>query len=118
MLAAAVVVDACCVILGRNVLENPVSHGQSLAAVLAAALSRVSGYPGPVLEMPLEYTADSEAMLVLAEEHVDWIRTICPQAPAQVLVRAASDLSAAGFETAFASYGSLLQLLAVQSDYS
>jgi len=112
LLAAAVVADAWCALLGGARLDDARFQDEATRRVLAAALARSAGYPGPVVEVPLEDVAAAPEWLRLADEHRAWAHELCPDAPGQVLMRAGSDLYAAGAGTRFASYGALLQLLA------
>lgn len=112
LLAAAVVVDAWCALLGGVSLEDARVQDESARGVLAAALARSAGYPGQLVEVPLDDLVSAPEWLRLADEHRAWVYELCPDAPGQVLLRAGSDLYAAGPGTRFASYGALLQLLA------
>lgn len=112
LLAAAVVADAWCALLGGASLEDARVQDEAARRVLAASLARSAGYPGPVVEVPLDDVAGAPEWLRLADEHRAWVHELCPDAPGQVLMRAGSDLYAAGPGTRFASYGALLQLLA------
>ncbi len=114
LLAAAVVADAWSALLGVSAFDDVKAHGPEATAVLAAAMARAAGYPGPVFEVPLEDCASTPDLLRLAEQHRLWVGELCPDAPGQVLMRASSDLYAAGPATRFASYGALLQLLATE----
>lgn len=112
LLAAALVADAWCALLGGVRLEDARVQDDAARGVLAAALARSAGYPGPLVEVPLDDVAGAPEWLRLADEHRAWVHELCPDAPGQVLMRAGSDLYAAGPGTRFASYGALLQLLA------
>lgn len=112
LLAAAVVADAWCALLGGALLDDAKAHDDAARRVLAAALARAAGYPGEIIEVPLEDCATAPEWLRLADAHRAWVHELCPDAPGQVLVRAGSDLFSAGPGTRFASYGALLQLLA------
>ena len=112
LLAAAVVADALVAVLGRAAFDSPAMLDSAGTSVLAAALARASGYPSMVIEVPLEDCAASTAMLRLAEQHRIWAGELCPDAPGQVLLRAGSDLYAAGPGHPLSEYGALLQLLA------
>jgi len=112
LLAAAVTADAWCALLGGLRLDDAKTQDETARRVLAASLARAAGYPGEVVEVPLEECASAPDLLRLAEQHASWAWELCPDAPEQVLVRAGSDLFAAGSGTRFAAYGALLQLLA------
>jgi len=114
LLAAAVTADAWAAVLGASSLDEVRAHGAAATAVLAAALARAAGYPGSVVEVPLEDCASSPEFLRLAEQHRCWVGELCPDAPGQVLMRAWPDLYAAGAGTRLAAYGALLQLLATE----
>lgn len=114
LLAAAVVADAWCAVLGGARLEDAKSQNEASRRVLAAALARAAGYPGEIVEVPLEECATAPQWLRLADAHCAWVHELCPDAPSQVLMRAGSDLFAAGPGSLFASYGALLQLLSNQ----
>lgn len=114
LLAAAVTADAWAVLLGASSLDEVRAHGEAATAVLAAALARAAGYPGPLVEVPLEDCASAPEQLRLAEQHRCWAGELCPDAPGQVLMRAGADLYAAGAGTRLAAYGALLQLLATE----
>lgn len=113
LLAAAVTADAWCALLGGVSLDAARLQDEATRRVLAAALARSAGYPGPLVEVPLDDVATAPQWLRLADEHRAWVHELCPDAPGQVLMRSGSDLYAAGPGTRFASYGALLQLLAV-----
>jgi hypothetical protein len=112
LLAAAVVVDAWSALLGGASLDDAAHHGPAAVAVLAAALARAAGHGGEIVEVPRLECPTSQGMLLLAEEHRSWVEELCPDAPAGVLLRAGSDLYAAGASTRFAAYGALLQVSA------
>jgi hypothetical protein len=112
LLASAVVADAWCALHGGARLEDARLQDEASRRVLAAALARSAGYPGPLVEVPLDDVASAPEWLRLADEHRAWVHELCPDAPGQVLMRAGSDLYAAGPGTRCASYGALLQLLA------
>ena len=112
LLAAAVVLDAWSFLSGAPGLENLGSRGEEATRVAAAGISRAAGHPGDVLVLPVEDCAQSPELLRLAEEHLAWAQELCPDAAGLVLMRAGSDLFAAGQGTRFAAYGVLLQLLA------
>jgi len=111
-LAAAIVIDAWSALQGGAGLDAIGSRSAPSTRVAAAGLARAAGYPADVVVLPLEDCAQSREMLVLAEEYLAWSRELCPDATGLVLMRAGSDLSAAGEGSVFFAFGVLLQLLA------
>ncbi len=112
LMAAAVVLDAWSALLGGAGLDSVGLHSGEATRVAAAGIARAAGHPGETVVLPPEDCADSQDLLRLAEEHLAWARELCPDATGLVLMRAGSDLSAAGPDSRFTAFGVLLQMLA------
>lgn len=111
-LAAAIVVDAWSALQGGAGLDAIGTRSIPATRVAAAGLARAAGHPAEVVVLPPEDCAQSRELLLLAEEYLAWARELCPDAVGLVLMRAGSDLSAAGEGSVFVAFGALLQLLA------
>lgn len=112
LLASAVVLDAWSALLGGASLDSVGIRSAEATRVAAAGIARAAGHPGETVVLPPEECGQSREMLLLAEEHLAWARELCPDAAGLVLMRAGSDLSAAGPDSVFAAFGALLQMLA------
>lgn len=106
--ASVVGADAWSLIVRSPSLAYPARHGDAAVRVLAAVLSRCSGSPPAHYVTDLTECAQDQVLLVAAEAHWSLAQALFPEAPTEVLARAASDLSAAGPRTAFSSYAALL----------
>lgn len=114
LLGAVIAADAWSALLGGASFERPATFGADATMVLAAILSRAAGYPSAVMDAVVEDCAQSADMLCMVDQHLAWASELCPDAPGLVLMRAGSDLLAAGSISRFAAYGALLQLIATQ----
>lgn len=109
--AAAVAADAWVALTGARSLDAAAGWGRNATAAVAALLARAAGHPSPLAEAPLEDCPVSDDLLRLAEYHWEWAGLLAPGRAGDVLLRAASDLMAAGRGTLFSEYAALLHLL-------
>jgi len=111
-LASAIVgADAWCAFLGANSLEHINGWGNDAMKVMAAVLARASGNPSGLVAVPIEDCTSSVGLMLLGEQHAQWLEQLGVKQVGKALFNAGSDLYAAGSGNLFAAYGFLLQMM-------